>query len=118
MTEKVFQINVVLRPGDWCWGHYTVKGDVLTMTDQDGNPVIDHQGKTFSQKLDGESLHIAACMTKKIRLALQGKSRPGQVAGFNRPLVYPKVGIAYAGSPSQTGLPPEGAHAAPPLGAG
>ena len=72
-------------------GHYIVKDDVLTMTDKDGKPVVDLQGKTYSQRLDGPRI-IAARMTKKIRLELRGKS--GKVAGFNRPLVYPKIGVA------------------------
>jgi len=101
MTDipKVEKINVILtRPTEyqsrtWCCGHYIIKDDVLTMTDKDGKPVVDLQGKTYSQRLDGENPRIiAACMTKKIRLELRGKS--GKVAGFNRPLVYPKIGVA------------------------
>jgi len=50
------------------------------MTDKDGKPVVDLQGKTYSQRLDGENPRIiAARMTKKIRLELRGKS--GKVAG-------------------------------------
>ena len=98
MTDtEVHQVNVVLRAGspEWFWGHYIVKDDVLTMTDKDGRPVAGPKGETYSQKLDGESAHlIAARMTRKIRLALEGQGKPGTVAGFNRKLVYPKIGIA------------------------
>ena len=95
----VEQINVPLTLpskgvlATWTYGFYTIKDDVLTMTDQSGKPVVDNQGKTYSQKLDGESPRIiAARLTKKIRTALS--TRPAQVAGFNRQIVYPKLGIA------------------------
>jgi len=82
------------REATWTYGYYTVKDDVVTMTDKDGKPVIDQHGKTYSQKLDGETPRlIAARLTKKIRLALRG-TRPGQVAGFNRQIIYPPLGIA------------------------
>ena len=40
------------------------------MTDKDGKPVVDLQGKTYSQRLDGENPRIiAARMTKKSDLS-------------------------------------------------
>jgi len=97
MTE-VHQINVVLtsptahRQQTWCYGFYIIEGDVLTMTDEKGKPATDPSGKTYSQKLDGESPRIiAARLTKKLRLAFRGKAGNSD---FNRPLIYPKIGIA------------------------
>jgi hypothetical protein len=58
------------------------------MTDQDGKPLVDPYGKTRSQKLDGESPRtIAARMTRAI-------ASGSQRSAFNRPLNYPKIGLA------------------------
>src|SRR5262245_4956199 len=99
-TPIVEQINVPLTPpsegrlATWTYGFYIVKDDTLTMTDQSGKPAVDSQGKTYSQKLDCESPRIiAARLTKKLRLGLQAKN-PGAVAGFNRQLIYPPLGLA------------------------
>jgi len=60
-----------------CLGCYVIKDDVITMTDLKGEPVVDSEGRTYEQKLDGEHPRIIASRpTKKIRLALIGKDAP------------------------------------------
>jgi hypothetical protein len=82
--------------GQVAYGFYTVSDGLLTMTDAKGNPATDDEGKMYTRRLaEGDDAEtIAARLTKELRLALQGKSRP--VAGFGAPLNYPsnkKLGI-------------------------
>ena len=88
---KVEQINIVLGCGtsDWAYGFYTVENDTVTMTDQSGKPLADPYGKTYTAALDGESPRtIAARMVRGIEAAKPRRSN------FNRPLNYPKIGLA------------------------
>jgi hypothetical protein len=72
-------------------GYYTVAKGVLTMVDGDGAPVRRwRDGELYTHRLQrGEDpCVIAGRLTRDIRASLRGGS------DFNRPLVYPKVGVA------------------------
>jgi len=97
MTDvpKVEQINVPLTPPrdgrlvTFTFGFYVVENDADH--DRPGRQAACLRGQTYSQKLDGESPRlIAARFAKTIHFA----SRSGRMADFNRPLHYPKIGIA------------------------
>jgi hypothetical protein len=78
-----------------CLGCYVIKDDVITMTDLKGEPVVDSEGRTYEQKLDGEHPRIIASRpTKKIRLALIGKDAPPSGFGGS-PLKYRKDKSCY-----------------------
>jgi hypothetical protein len=61
----------------------------VTLTDREGNPAKDADGKTYSQKLKpGENAkQIAGRLTRELRTALRGKNA---VNGFDQPIQYPK----------------------------
>lgn len=73
-------------------GRYIVTGDVVTLTDRDGRPVRDSDGRQYTAKL-GSDHHkqVAARLTKKMWLAVKDKSR---VDGFEGSLKhrYPRLG--------------------------
>ena len=78
------------------YGFYTVTDGVVTMTDHAGKPATDETGKTYTQKLEAtdDARVIAGRLTKKLRLALLGKS--DAPAGFHSSIIYPsnkKLGI-------------------------
>jgi hypothetical protein len=80
------------RPAQLAYGFYTLKDDVVTMTDRKGVPATDQQGRTYTSKLDGETPQlIAGRLTKKLRDALHGKD--AAPSGFNRQIVYSNKGI-------------------------
>jgi hypothetical protein len=74
-------------------GWYTVDDGVLTMTDAEGaalrNP---NTGEKITHRLaPGESDKAVA---KRLRLKIYRDARPDEMAGFNRPIRYPKSGWA------------------------
>ena len=77
-------------PGAAVEGAYIVKDDVVHLTDREGNPVRDDNGKLYSKPIaNGDTAKvIASRLTKDFRSALRGKD--GRVNGFDRPLQYPK----------------------------
>jgi hypothetical protein len=81
-------------PGAAVEGCYVVVDDVVTLTDRQGSPVRDGNGKAYTKKIEnGDSAKtVAARLTKDFRLALRG--RDGRVNGFDKPIVYPKFGVA------------------------
>jgi hypothetical protein len=77
--------------GQCAEGFYTLDGDLLTMTDRDGVPLRDeNSGARITQRLaQGESdKAVAKRLTLKIHRAANGD----EMAGFNRPIRYPKAG--------------------------
>jgi hypothetical protein len=73
-------------------GYYVVKDGLLTMTDSTGAPVRSRGGDKYEQKIgEGDNVTlIAQRLTMKIYRSRSGND----MAGFNRPLVYPTAGIA------------------------
>ena len=69
-----------------------MKDGVLTMTDSKGAPVRSYGGDKYEQKVaEGDNVMlIAQRLTMKIHLSRSGND----MASFNRPLVYPKIGLA------------------------
>ena len=88
------QLPTATREARLAYGFYTVTDGVVTMTDRLGNPATDETGKTYTQKLEtgDDARLIAGRLTKKLRLALLGKSEAP--AGFRSAIKYPKIGIA------------------------
>ena len=74
-------------------GHYTVEGDTLAMVDAKGAPLRDaNTGERITHRLalgEGEKA-IAKGLTLKIFRAARGD----EMADFNRPINYPKFGLA------------------------
>ncbi|WP_027578396.1 hypothetical protein [Bradyrhizobium sp. Ai1a-2] len=79
-------------PGQVTIGYYTLKDDVLTMTDGTGEPVRNRYGEKTTHKLQaGEAPDVIA---KRLTLKIYRRIRGSDDIGFGRRLVYPKVGIA------------------------
>jgi hypothetical protein len=77
-------------PGAIWPGHYTVDGDVVTLTDGDGCPIP--SGRTelgFSSKVTGEE--TADSVAKRLLWRHYRATKSG--SDFNRPLNYPPIGI-------------------------
>jgi hypothetical protein len=73
-------------------GAYIVADGHVTLTNRDGKPVRDKDGKICSQKLnEGDNpRQVAGRMTKRFRSVLRGDKTPGSVSGFSQPIHYPK----------------------------
>jgi hypothetical protein len=73
-------------------GYYKLEGDMLTMTDGSGVPIRRRSGDVVRQKLQpGDD---AVLISKRLTLSIYRMAQGDGVAGFNRPLNYPRVGIA------------------------
>jgi len=90
---KVFYVEVQVKApcracpnGQFAFGHYTITDNVLTMTDDAGEPAVDGDGKRYTHKLaEGENhTAIGARLTRELRTALRG----GAVNGFDTPIDY------------------------------
>jgi hypothetical protein len=79
-------------PGRVMYGFYVIDDGVLTMTDEAGVPVRDKGGDIVRHKLeDGQDEQsIARVLTLRIWRQRTG----GDGNGFNRPLNYPRTGVA------------------------
>ena len=96
----VFSVTTQIRPpryddpGQVSHGKFTFVDGVVTLTDHDGNPVRDGEGRLYTQKLDtidhNDALNAAGRLTKEFRLALMGKTKEQE--RFSRPLNYSKRG--------------------------
>jgi hypothetical protein len=95
---KIYNVTVQVRapkegdPGAVVEGRYTLEDNTVTLTNHVGTPVRDHDGKTYSKKLeDGEAGHvIAGRLTKEFRRARRGDKH--QDSNFSAPINYPKTG--------------------------
>jgi hypothetical protein len=81
-------------PGVVVEGAYTVADGVVTLTDREGRPVRDGDGKLYTRKIEnGDTAKaVAARMTKQFRTALSGGDQ--RVSGFSGPIRYPRFGVA------------------------
>jgi hypothetical protein len=81
-------------PGQVAEGAFIVEDGVVILTDRDGNPARDGDGKFYKRKLaDGQNPKvIAGRLTRELRTALRGKNAP--VNGFDGPIRYPKSSVA------------------------
>jgi hypothetical protein len=77
-------------PGQVAEGAFIVEDGVVILTDRDGNPARDDDGKFYKRKLaDGQNPKvIAGRLTRELRSALRGKNAPTN--GFDGPIHYPK----------------------------
>jgi hypothetical protein len=99
MSKKVQFVTIQIRPpkgefpGQVAEGAYIVKDGLVILTDRDGNPARDGDGKFYKRKLaDGENPKvIAGRLTRELRTALRGKNAP--VNGFDGPIRYPKISV-------------------------
>ena len=73
-------------------GYYVLDGDLLTMTDGEGTPVRGRSGEKITHKLQAGEIPqlIAERLTMKIYRMVRGDG----MAGFNRPLSYPRADVA------------------------
>jgi hypothetical protein len=79
-------------PGAVVEGRFTLEDGIVTLTNHIGSPVRDHDGRTYSKKLEpGEDPYIiAGRLTKEFRRARRGDKH--HVEGFSGPLTYPRNG--------------------------
>jgi hypothetical protein len=75
-------------PGAVTVGAYVIEGDTVNLTDRNGRPVNDGNGKGYSRKIaNGDTpKQVAAITTKQMWRSVRGKDR---VSGFAGPLKYP-----------------------------
>jgi hypothetical protein len=80
-------------PGQVAHGRYTVTDGVVTLTDHDGNPVRDGEGRTYTEKLEpsGDARAVAGRLTKRLRAVLRGES-PDAPERVSKPLNYRNPG--------------------------
>jgi hypothetical protein len=70
-----------MRTGHCIEAHFTVDGDVVTLTDAEGAPIRNSWGTIVSQRAEGASPRVIAS-----RLALRRwRADQGDMADFNRP---------------------------------
>jgi hypothetical protein len=77
--------------GQCAQGWYTLDGDVVTMCGSDGVPLRDSMSgaKIVHRLVDGEHPVVIA---KRLTLRIHRSERGDEMAGFNRPIRYPKTG--------------------------
>jgi hypothetical protein len=74
-------------------GHFTIAGDILTLTDSKGKVAEDQDGRTYTAKLaPGDNpKEVGGTLTMKLRRVLRGES-PDAPERVSRPLNYRKIG--------------------------
>jgi hypothetical protein len=93
LTIQISSVTPSSPQGVCAEGAYIVTDGKVTLTDREGKPVRDPNGKPYSQPLkEGENPRvIAGRLTKRFRSVLRGK--PG-VSGFSSPINYPRIVVA------------------------
>lgn len=96
--SEVFEVSAIVSnpireddAGRATIGYYVLDGDQLTMTDSQGAAVRSRFGEKYTHTLEPgqDASQIARRFTLKIhRMAV------GSGSDFNRPLVYPRYGVA------------------------
>ena len=68
-------------------GCFTVDGNRVTMTDREGKPIIDDEGKRWSREIpeNCSARQIAARMARELRIKFRGGER---ATGFGMPIPY------------------------------
>jgi hypothetical protein len=68
--------------------YFVEEGGKVTLTDRDGRPVHDPEGRDCSRTLaeSDNPDQVAALLLRNLRTKVRGD----RVAGFDRPIVYPK----------------------------
>ena len=88
MSDEVRKVTIQIKAprgtygGEVAVGHYCIVEGAVVMTDEHGKPT----GADRRVILPGEDAHLIAC-----RMVRSGRKVQASVAGFNRPLVYPKI---------------------------
>lgn len=74
-------------------GCFVVDGNRVTMTDREGKPTVDDEGKRWSREIPPSCTpqQIAAQMTKEPRIKLRGGER---ASGFWAPVSYERLKLA------------------------
>lgn len=88
----IHQVIVHLGPNRIAEGYYTIDGDTLTMTFDDGSPVLLADGSKVTHEITPETnvKGLAAVLAGQVRRELLNELVPG----FSRDLDYPAAGIA------------------------
>ena len=73
-------------------GINVVEGKLLTMTYGDGKSFIGRSGEKITHKLQPDD--DPRVIAKRLTLRIHRASRGDGMADFNRPLVYPRSGVA------------------------
>jgi hypothetical protein len=87
LSDEVRKVTIQVKAprgtygGEVAIGYYCVVEGAVVLTDEHGKPMGDK--RTI---LPGEDAHLIAC-----RMVRTGRKVQASVAGFNRPLVYPKI---------------------------
>jgi hypothetical protein len=96
---KINRVTVTIRqpkgdgdPGQVAEGRYILEDNTVTLTNHVGTPVRDHDGKTYSKKLEQneDAYAVAGRLTKEFRRARRGDKN--HVEGFSSPIHYPRNG--------------------------
>jgi hypothetical protein len=71
-------------------GFYVVENGKVTLTGRDGFPAHDPEGREYTRELgkDDNPRQVAALLLRNFRTKVRG----ARVSGFDRPLVYPRLG--------------------------
>lgn len=88
MTDEVRKVTIQIKAprgtygGEVAIGHYCVVEGAVVLTGESGKPT----GADRRSVLPGEDAHLIAC-----RMVRSSRKVQASVAGFNRPLIYPKM---------------------------
>jgi hypothetical protein len=88
MSDEVRKVTIQIKAprgrygGEVAIGYYCLVEGSVVLTDENGKPT----GADRRPVLPGEDAHLIAC-----RMVRSGRKAQASVAGFNRPLVYPKL---------------------------
>ena len=95
---KICRVTVTIRQpkgddvGQVAEGRFLFEDGVVTLVNHVGTPVRDHDGKTYTQKLEPneDAYTIAGRLTKAFRRARLGDKHKD--SNFSAPINYPKTG--------------------------
>ena len=89
ITIQISAPSRALPGGAVSTAFYVVENNRVALTDRDGRPVHDPEGRECSRALaENDDPHQVAAMLLR---GLRTKVRGDRVAGFDRPLVYQKA---------------------------
>jgi hypothetical protein len=90
ITIQISPPSRALPGGAVSQAYFVEEGGKVTLTDRDGRPVHDPEGRDCSRALaKNDSAHqVAALLLRNFRTKVRGD----RVSGFDGPLTYPKLG--------------------------
>jgi hypothetical protein len=82
--------TAIYRVGSCAEAFFTLEGDVLTMTDCDGEPIRTSGGDVMCHTMAPGENPVA--IAKRFALQIHRAANGDDMAGFNRPIHYPRWG--------------------------